>query len=114
MTTLLVTYSGDASTRFDRRHWIEVHLPLVREVWSPHGLLGVSGFFPAGDGGGLIAVSTCMFRDEAALAAALASADTERMMADVATVTDVEPTRSRVVPLQARDALQEQERLEPA
>ncbi len=99
MIMLLVTYAGDAGSRFDRRHWIEVHLPLVREVWSPHGLLSVSGFFPVGDGGGLIAVSTCVFRDEAALTAALASVDTGRMMADVATVTDVEPTRSRVVPL---------------
>ena len=94
MITLYVTYAGDADTLFDRGHWINVHLPLVRECWGPHGLVSVSGFFPQGDGGGLIAIAPAVFRDEAAMAAALASPATERVMADVKEVTAVEPQRS--------------------
>ena len=99
MITMYVTYAGDAGTRFDRGHWIGVHLPLVRECWGPHGLVSVSGFFPKGDGGGLIAVAPCVFRDEAAMEAALASHETKRVMADVKNVTDVSPQRARAVPL---------------
>ena len=38
MITMYVTYSGDAQTPFNRDHWINVHLPMVRECWGPHGL----------------------------------------------------------------------------
>lgn len=99
MITMYVTYAGDAGTKFDRDHWINVHLPLVREAWGPHGLESVAGFFPSGDGGSLIAICPCVFRDEAAMEAALASAATKRVMDDVKKVTDVEPGRSRAVPL---------------
>ena len=75
MITMYVTYAGDADTPFDRDHWINVHLPLVRECWGPHGLVSASGFFPEGegDGGRLIAIAPTVFRDEAAMTAALAS-----------------------------------------
>ena len=99
MVTMYVTYAGHAGTKFDRDHWINVHLPLVREAWGPHGLVSAAGFFPSGDGGGLIAICPCLFRDEAAMEAALASPDTARVMADVKEVTDVEPGRSRAMPL---------------
>ena len=99
MVTMYVTYAGDAGTRFDREHWINAHLPLVRGAWEPHGLISTAGFFPVGDGSGLIAICPCVFRDESSMEAALASPDTERVMADVARVTDVRPTRSRAVPL---------------
>ena len=94
MITMYVTYAGDADTPFDRDHWINVHLPLVRECWGPHGLVSASGFFPQGGGGGLIAIAPTVFRDEAAMNAALASADTARVMADVKKVTAVEPQRT--------------------
>ena len=45
---MYVTYAGDAGTKFNRDHWISVHLPLVREAWGPHGLLSAGGFFPFG------------------------------------------------------------------
>ncbi len=96
---MYVTYAGDPGTKFDRDHWTDVHLPLVREAWGPHGLLSADGFFPSGDGGGLIAICPCVFRDEAAMAAALASPETERVMDDVRNVTDAAPARSRAVPL---------------
>ena len=99
MITMYVTYAGDAQTPFDRDHWINVHMPLVREAWGPHGLVSAAGFFPSGDGGGLIAVCPCVFRDEAAMKAALACPETGRVMADVKNVTDVTPSRSLAVPL---------------
>ena len=96
---MYVTYAGDASTEFDRDHWIDVHLPLVREAWTPYGLVSAGGFFPSGDGGGLLAICPCVFRDEAAMQAALASPETERVMDEVRKVTAVVPVRSRAVPL---------------
>ena len=100
MVTMYVTYGGDADTRFDRDHWINVHLPLVREAWQPYGLISTAGFFPSGsNGSGLIAICPCVFRDEAAMQAALSSLATERVMADVKHVTDVQPMRSLALPL---------------
>jgi len=99
MTTMFVTYNGNADTPFNREHWINVHLPLVRECWGPYGLESVSGFFPQGNGGGLIAIATCIFRDKAAMEAALASPETSRVMADVGLFTAVRPQRSLATPL---------------
>lgn len=99
MITLYVTYAGDAATPFDRAHWINIHLPLVRECWRPYGLESVAGFFPEGDGGGLIAIAPCVFRDAAAMETALASPETARVMADVGHVTAVAPQRSLASPL---------------
>jgi len=99
MITMYVTYAGNADTLFDREHWINVHFPLVRECWGPYGLERLAGFFPQGDGGGLIAVATCVFRDKAAMEAALASPETARVMADVPVVTAVKPQRSVATPL---------------
>ena len=99
MITMYVTYAGDAQTPFDRDHWINVHMPLVRECWGPYGLVSAAGFFPSGAGGGLIAICPCVFRDEAAMKAALSSPETQRVMEDVKQVTEVEPQRSLAHPL---------------
>ena len=99
MTTLFVTYPGDARTRFDREYYVRQHLPLVKEAWGPHGLETIAAFFPAGDGAGTIAVCVCGFRDEAAMRSAVGSAQTPRVMADVAHFTDAKPSQSRAVPL---------------
>ena len=99
MITVYVTYAGNADTPFDREHWINVHFPLVRECWGPYGLESLAGFFPQGDGGGLIAIATCVFRDEAAMETALASPETARVMADVDLYTAIKPQRSLATPL---------------
>ncbi len=99
MTTVYVTYPGDAATRFDRDYYVTRHLPLVMAAWGPLGLLSAAAFFPAGDGGGTIAVCVCRFHDAAALAAALASPGTTAVMADVPHFTDVKPAQSRALPL---------------
>ena len=99
MITMFVTYAGDTDTSFNREHWINVHLPLVRDCWGPYGLERVGGFFPGDDGGGLIAVAACVFRDQQAMETALASPRTADVMADVDLVTAVKPQRSLAMPL---------------
>jgi len=101
MTTLFVTYPGDAGTRFDRHYYVDKHLPFVMKAWRPHGLESTAAFFPTGDGAGTIAVAICEFRDEAAMKAALASPQTEGIMADIAKFTDAYPSQSVGVRLAA-------------
>ncbi|WNG85903.1 EthD family reductase [Mycobacterium sp. ITM-2016-00317] len=93
MTTMFVTYAGDASTRFDRDYYVDTHLPLVRAAWEPHGLRSATAFFPAGTVEGTIALAVCEFADDAAVDAALGSPDSAAVMADVANFTDASPTR---------------------
>ena len=91
MTILFVTYPSGGATRFDRAYYLSRHLPLVREAWEPHGMSSIAAFFPEGDGAGTMAVAVCEFPDEAAVRAALGSAESPRVMADVANYTDAMP-----------------------
>ncbi len=99
MTTIYVTYPGDATTRFDRDYYVQHHLPLVQASWGPYGLESTAAFFPAGGEASTIAVCVCEFRDEAAVQAALAAPTTASVMADVPHFTDAKPQQSRAVPL---------------
>ena len=94
MTTMYVTYPGDAGTRFDRDYYVRHHVPLVMECWGPLGMVSCAAFWPAGDGAGTIAIAEVRFRDKTALRAALASPETSRVMADVARFTDARPAQS--------------------
>lgn len=94
MTTMYVTYPGDAGTRFDRDYYVRHHVPLVMACWGPLGLVSCAAFWPAGDGAGTIAIAECRFRDEAAMRVALASPETPRVMEDVAHFTDAQPAQS--------------------
>lgn len=99
MISMYVTYAGNDATPFNREHWLNVHFPLVLKCWGPYGLERIGGFFPQGDNSGLIAIAHCVFRDEAAMHAALSSPETAEVMADVPLVTDVKPRRSVARPL---------------
>ena len=91
--TLIVTCSG--GTYFDRDHYVDVHLPLALACWQRHGLETASAFFPRDANAANVSVGIYRFRDEDALHAALASAETEAVMADVSRFTDA--TVSRIV-----------------
>ncbi len=93
MATVFVTYPGTSSTRFDRKYYVEQHLPLVTRVWQPHGLESIAAFFPSGDGHGTIAVCVCKFRDELALSASLQDPHTKSVMDDVTHFTDAKPVQ---------------------
>ena len=99
MSTLLVIYSGDADSRFDRVYYAGKHLPLVAETWGPLGLQSANAFYPEGSGAGIVAMCVCVFRDEAALSAALAAPQTPRVMEDVEHFTAIKPMQSRLAPL---------------
>ena len=99
MTTMYVTYPGDAVTRFDRDYYVRHHVPLVMECWGPLGLASCAAFWPADSGAGTIAIAECRFRDEASMRAALASPETPRVMADVARFTDARPAQSVAGPI---------------
>lgn len=95
--TLYVTYNGTPDTRFDHTYYVDHHLPLVMRAWAATGLRSIAAFFPAVAQSGTIAICECIFRDEAAIEACLASAGTPSVMADVARFTDVAPSRLRAV-----------------
>ena len=99
MTTMYVTYSGNAHTRFDRDYYVRHHLPLVMACWGPFGLEGCAAFWPNETDAGTLCICECRFRDEAALRAALASSETPLVMADVIRFTDASPAQSLAGPI---------------
>ena len=101
MTTVLVTYSGDAATRFDRQYYVEKHLPLVTQAWGPHGLQSIAAFFPSGEGAGTIAICVCQFRDDSAVTESIHASETKSVMDDVPHFTSATPTQLRVEKLRA-------------
>lgn len=95
--TMIVACSG--GTFFDRDYYVDIHLPLALACWQRHGLEGVTAFFPRDADAVDVSVGVYRFRDEAALHGALASAETEAVMADVPRFTDATVSRSIAVPL---------------
>lgn len=95
--TLIVTCSG--GTYFDRDHYVDVHLPLALACWQRHGLESASAFFPHGANAMEVSIGIYQFRDENALHAALASAETVTVMADVPRFTDASVSRALSTPL---------------
>lgn len=98
-SVVYVTYPGTPQDRFDRDHYIAVHLPLVMRAWSQYGLLGVTAFFPAPAQEGTVAICECVFRDEGAVEAAFASPEASAVMDDVSRYTALSPRRFRAIPL---------------
>ena len=99
MTTVFVTYPGLPTTRFDRKYYVEKHLPLVSRVWGPLGLQSIGAFFPNDDSSGTIAICICEFRDELALSASLHDPGTKSVMDDVQHFTDAKPIQFRAAKL---------------
>ena len=95
--TLIVTCSG--GTYFDRDYYVDVHLPLALACWQQHGLESAAAFFPRDADAADVSVGIYRFRDEAALHAALASAETAAVMADVPRFTDATVSRSIGTPI---------------
>lgn len=97
--TILLTYSGTATDRFDRGYYCSKHLPMVEDAWKPHGLISSRAFFPASesDAPGTVALCECVFQDEAAVDAAFSSPQTQRLVADLSNFTDLALSRSRMI-----------------
>jgi uncharacterized protein (TIGR02118 family) len=88
---MIVTCSGGSF--FDRDYYVDVHLPLALECWRQHGLEGASAFFPRDSDAPDVSIGIYRFRDEPAIHAALASPQTETVMADVPRFTDAGVSR---------------------
>lgn len=97
MTTLCVTYFGEAKSHFDREYYISHHMPLVRRTWETYGLQTGVAYFPGGGGEGIVALCLCNFRDEAAMKAAISASETKAVMKDVSAFTDIHPVQTKTV-----------------
>ena len=87
---LMVAYPAGGGAPFDRDYYVATHLPLVRHALTPHGLIGVAGYFPdhVGD---MLAVAILTFTDAASRDAALASPEAAPVFADIANFTTATP-----------------------
>ncbi|MGF7156422.1 uncharacterized protein (TIGR02118 family) [Novosphingobium gossypii] len=90
---MIATCSGGSF--FDRDYYVDVHLPLALQYWRPYGLESASAFFPRDADFPDVSIGIYRFRDQAAIHAALASPETEAVMADVPQFTDA--TVSRII-----------------
>ncbi len=106
LVTIYVSYVGPPTARFDRSYYVTRHLPLVMDVWGPLGLLKATAFFPEAEAEerqdhptATLVICECVFRDEAAVDAAFASTATPQVVADVSAFTDLDPQRTRSLPM---------------
>ena len=88
---MIATCSGGSF--FDRDYYVDVHLPLALECWRQYGLESASAFFPRDADTSDVSIGIYKFRDENAIHAALASHETETVMADVPRFTDADVSR---------------------
>lgn len=97
--TMLVSYLGNARSRFDREYYVTHHLPLVTRSWQRYGLQEVEAYFgcDVGDGGRAVAICLCHFDDHDAIERALSAPESEAVMHDVAAFTDIEPSRTVMI-----------------
>jgi uncharacterized protein (TIGR02118 family) len=97
MTRLFVTYPAKDDARFERRYYVDTHLPLVEKQWRPYGLTSASAYFPADARASEVAVAILSFADEMSIDAALGSAAAAVVMGDLPNFTDLTPEISRGV-----------------
>ena len=99
MTTVVIAYAGNGSTRFDRTYYSAEHLPLVMSCWEQYGLRSVAAFYPEDDGRGTIAICLCVFSNEDAVKTSFASEGTRKVMDDIVNFTDATPFQWQTSPL---------------
>jgi len=92
MANLVVSYPQGEGARFDAAYYRDTHIPLVEASWGPFGLTGAEILWPADVAQPAAAMVVLRFADSAAIDAALASAATGAVMADIANFTDIQPS----------------------
>ena len=84
-----------SATRFDYDYYLNKHTPLLRELWTEHGLTnveiskGLSGLMP-GSKPGYVTITVLTFTSIEGLQGALASTGAQ-VMGDIANFTDCSP-----------------------
>jgi len=101
MRTLMVTYSGSASDRFDKEYFVNKHLPLVRQIAEPLGMLSIEAFVPAGKHTDIFAVGIIVLRDEQAEHDLFSSPRFTELVDDVPNYTNLMPKQSTIPHLTA-------------
>ena len=91
MPKLIVYYPRHDGCSFDRGYYEAKHVPMVSEGWGPLGLTGAEIAWPADEGQPFACHATLEFADASAIDAALGSAATAGILADVANFTDIQP-----------------------
>lgn len=96
MSILMVTYVGDSTSRFDRKYYDTQHIPLVQRAWGQFGLQRAEVFYAveSGQKPDVVAMCLCHFADRAGLDRALTAAESESVVADIASFTDITPLRT--------------------
>ncbi|WP_165076563.1 MULTISPECIES: EthD family reductase [unclassified Desulfovibrio] len=99
---VIISYDGTAKDRFDRDYYCNNHIPHVRKVWEPFGLLDIRPFFPGVESGatGTVCISQCVFRDKAAMEAAFAAPGTKALLDDIPNFTDLPMQAGIVSPME--------------
>ena len=99
---VIISYDGTAKDRFDRDYYCKNHIPHVRKVWEPFGLLDIRPFFPGigCDAKGTLCISQCVFRDKAAMEAAFAAPGTQALMDDIPNFTDLPMQAGILTPME--------------
>lgn len=93
MTNAIMIATCSGGSFFDRDYYVDVHLPLALECWRQYGLESAAAFFPRDPGAPDVSIGIYKFRDEAAIHEALASRETDDVMADVPRFTDASVSR---------------------
>ncbi len=95
MAVLTVLYPAAEGAKFDHAYYEATHIPLVKDAFTPTGLMGVQVLKGlAGGGGGaapFVVIVNLIFRDAEALQASMAGPRAPEVMADVAQFTDITP-----------------------
>lgn len=97
MTTVLVTYTGTKEDRFDRNHYVNVHLPMSERLLGSYGLVSAEALFPATTRSSILASCTLTFRDDEALHAAMSAPEMALLIEDLKNFTNMTPVQYRLV-----------------
>ena len=89
--SVLVTYTGQPESRFDRAYYEAHHIPMVEQAWRPLGLMHAHVLYSSDRNGMTVAACLCQFSDADSMRSALDSPDTAEIMADIAVFTDIVP-----------------------
>lgn len=92
---IFITYRGSVESRFDRAYYLEKHLPMMRRIFSPLGLISAEPFFPHNPDSGVIALCECRYQNEDALKACFQSPEVPGLAADIGRFTDIMPMQVR-------------------
>lgn len=95
MAVFTVLYPAADGAKFDHAYYDTVHVPLVKDAFTPTGLTGAQVLkgLPGPDGAPApyVVIINLIFRDAAALQASLGGPRIGEVLADVPRFTDIQP-----------------------